>query len=171
MLRRVGLSDVIQMECLARNSSILEIYNQHVIGRIYIEEGQLVHAAGGDLVGEQALQKLLSLPGGSFELAQFEAPPQLTLSGPWEFLLMEAARMRDEMAANGPEVGIQVDPHTLSAPTEASAACLEETLDLFQFWRTALRGAMCRRAGPHRLAASGGATGRAAWWHSAARKF
>jgi len=59
VLRRVGLSDVIQMECLARNSSILEIYNQHVIGRIYIEDGQLVHAAGGDLVGEQALQKLL----------------------------------------------------------------------------------------------------------------
>jgi len=128
VLRRVGLSDVIQMECLARNSSILEIYNQHVIGRIYIEDGQLVHAAGGDLVGEQALQKLLSLPGGSFELAQFEAPPQLTLSGPWEFLLMEAARMRDEMAANGPEVGIQIDPHTLSAPTDTSAACLEETL-------------------------------------------
>ena len=128
VLRRVGLSDVIQMECLARNSSILEIYNQHVIGRIYIEDGQLVHAAGGDLVGEQALQKLLSLPGGSFELAQFEAPPQLTLSGPWEFLLMEAARVRDEMAANGPAPGIEVDPQTLTASTDTSAARLEETL-------------------------------------------
>lgn len=124
VLRRVGLSDVIQMECLARNSSILEIYNQHVIGRIYIEDGQLIHAAGGDLVGEQALQKLLSLPGGSFELAQFEAPPQQTLNGPWEFLLMEAARVRDEMSANGAEV----DPQTLTAPTDASASRLEETL-------------------------------------------
>lgn len=128
VLRRVGLSDVIQMECLARNSSILEIYNQHVIGRIYIEEGQLIHAAGGDLVGEQALQKLLSLPGGSFELAQFEAPPQLTLNGPWEFLLMEAARLRDEMAANGPAAGGEVDPQTLTAPTDTSASRLEETL-------------------------------------------
>jgi CheY-like chemotaxis protein len=128
VLRRVGLSDVIQMECLARNSSILEIYNQHVIGRIYIEDGQLIHAAGGDLVGELALQKLLSLPGGSFELAQFEAPPELTLNGPWEFLLMEAARMRDEMAANGQTGGIEVDPQTLTAPTDTSAARLEETL-------------------------------------------
>lgn len=131
VLRRVGLSDVIQMECLARNSSILEIYNQHVIGRIYIEDGQLIHAAGGDLTGEQALQKLLSLPGGSFELAQFEAPPKQTLSGPWEFLLMEAARVRDEMAANGVPAGMEVDPQTLTAPIDASAARLEETLIAF----------------------------------------
>jgi CheY-like chemotaxis protein len=124
VLRRVGLSDVIQMECLARNSSILEIYNQHVIGRIYIEDGQLIHAAGGDLTGEQALQKLLSLPGGSFELAQFEAPPQQTLSGPYEFLLMEAARVRDEMSATGAEV----DPQTLAAPSGGAASRLEETL-------------------------------------------
>jgi CheY-like chemotaxis protein len=128
VLRRVGLSDVIQMECLARNSSILEIYNQHVIGRIYIEEGQIIHAAGGDLVGEQALQKLLSLPGGSFELAQYEAPAQQTLSGPWEFLLMEAARVRDELAANGPADGSGVDPETLTASTDTSASRLEETL-------------------------------------------
>ena len=118
-------------ECLARNSSILEIYNQHVIGRVYIEDGQLIHAAGGDLTGEQALQKLLSLPGGSFELAQFEAPPKQTLSGPWEFLLMEAARVRDEMAANGAAAGLEVDPQTLSAPADTSASRLEETLICF----------------------------------------
>src|ERR1035441_4471116 len=37
MLRRVGLQDVIQMECLGRNSSVLEVYNEHVLGRIYID--------------------------------------------------------------------------------------------------------------------------------------
>ena len=124
VLRRVGLADVIQMECLARNSSILEVYNEHVIGRIYIEDGQLIHACGGDLVGEPALQKLLSLPGGAFELAAFEAPPQQSLGGPWEFLLMEAARVRDETAASE----AQVDPQTLTASTESSASRLEETM-------------------------------------------
>jgi len=101
VLRKVGLQDVIQMECLARNSSILEVYNQNVLGRIYIEDGQLVHAVAGDATGEQALFKLLSLPGGSFELAQFEPPPDKTLAGQWEMLLMEAARVKDENAANG----------------------------------------------------------------------
>lgn len=101
VLRKVGLQDVIQMECLARNSSILEIYNQSVLGRIYIQDGQLVHAVAGDINGEPALYKLLSLPGGSFELAQFEQPPEKTLGGQWEMLLMEAARVKDENAAKG----------------------------------------------------------------------
>ncbi len=40
MLRQVGLQDVIQMECLGRNSSILEIHNRQLAGRIYIEDGR-----------------------------------------------------------------------------------------------------------------------------------
>lgn len=127
VLRKVGLNDVIQMECLARNSSILEIYNQHVLGRIYIEDGNLVHAAAGDIKGEQALYKLLALPGGSFELAQFEPPQEKTLSGSWEMLLMEAARVRDEMAVNGKEVNGSEHPGAAPAESKTSSR-IEETL-------------------------------------------
>jgi CheY-like chemotaxis protein len=126
MLRRVGLQDVIQMECLGRNSSVLEVYNEHVLGRIYIKNGNIIHAAGGELTGERALQRLLALPGGSFELVPFEAPPQNTISGPWEFLLMEAARVRDETASQAPLPGEpEVDPQTLAAPTTASVRVAE----------------------------------------------
>lgn len=101
MLRKVGLQDVIQMECLGRNSCVLEISNPQTTGRLYIEEGSLIHAILGNLSGEKALQKLLSLAGGSFQLLPFESPPQRTINGPWEFLLMEAARVRDESAQAG----------------------------------------------------------------------
>ena len=99
VLRRVGLQDVIQMECLGRNSSVLEVHDQHRRGRIYIEDGHIIHAAVGGLAGEAALQNLLALAGGSFELLPFEPPEQRTITGPWEFLLMEAARVRDETAS------------------------------------------------------------------------
>jgi len=99
VLRRVGLQDVIQMECLGRNSSILEIQNDQLRGRIYIENGSIIHAAVGDRAGEPALQQLLALAGGSFELLPFEPPPQRSIEGQWEFLLMEAARVRDEIAS------------------------------------------------------------------------
>ncbi|HEY1660880.1 MAG TPA: response regulator [Verrucomicrobiae bacterium] len=118
VLRKVGLQDVIQMECLARNSSVLEIYNEHVLGQIYIEEGQIVHAVGGDLVGERALQKLLSLPGGSFELAQFQPPEYKSLSGSWEMLLMNAAQACDENAA------------LLQQESKANAAVARPTIQL-----------------------------------------
>jgi CheY-like chemotaxis protein len=103
MLRRVGLQDVVQMECLGRNSSILEIEDRQLHGRIYIEDGKIIHATAGETTGEAAFQTLLSLEGGAFQLHPFEAPPSRTIEGQWEFLLMEAARVRDENAAQTPQ--------------------------------------------------------------------
>jgi hypothetical protein len=69
------------------------------VGRIFIEEGNIIHAHGDGLTGEPALQRLLALPGGSFELTPFGQPDARSIEGQWESLLMEAARMRDEGAA------------------------------------------------------------------------
>ncbi|MGB7769679.1 MAG: DUF4388 domain-containing protein [Verrucomicrobiia bacterium] len=98
-LRQVGLQEVIQMECIGRHSSILEIRNRQLRGQIYIEAGAITHAAVGTLTGEQAFYRLLSLKGGEFQLKPFKAPPQRTIQDRWEFLLMEAARACDEETA------------------------------------------------------------------------
>ncbi len=95
-LRQVGLEEVIQMECNARHSSILEIRDQQMLGQIYIEAGAITHAAVGALTGEKAFNKLLSLKGGEFHLKPFKAPPQRTVQSGWEVLLLEAARRNDE---------------------------------------------------------------------------
>ncbi len=98
VLRRVGLQDVIQMECLARNSLTLEVKAGSEQGRIYIQEGCVVHASVGQLKGEAAFHRLLALRGGEFVTRSFSEPPERTIDGSWEFLLMEAARQRDEGA-------------------------------------------------------------------------
>ncbi len=98
-LRQVGLQEVIQMECIARHSSILEIRNQHMRGQIFIETGAIIHAVAGTLTGEKAFNELLSMSGGEFQLKPFKAPPQQTIFGGWEFLLLEAARRSDEDTA------------------------------------------------------------------------
>ena len=98
MLRHVGLPDVIQMECLGRNSSILEIRNQRLQGQVYIETGSIVHATAGTLTGEKAFYRLLSLTGGEFRLQPFKQPSERTVHGQWEYLLIEAARIHDEEA-------------------------------------------------------------------------
>lgn len=95
-LRQVNLHEVIQMECIARHSSILEIRDQKIRGQIYIEVGMIVHAVAGTLVGEEAFNHLMSIPGGQFQLKPFVAPPDRTVRGSWEFLLLEAARRSDE---------------------------------------------------------------------------
>ena len=102
VLRRVGLQDVLQMECLARSSSVLEISTSQARGSVFVKDGQIVHAQVGELTGEEAFNHLMALAGGNFNLKPFTEPPARTISGSWEFLLMEAARQRDE--ANDPSL-------------------------------------------------------------------
>jgi CheY-like chemotaxis protein len=102
VLRRVGLQDVLQMECLSRNSVVLEISTKEARGHIYIFEGQIVHTEVGDRTGEDAFNYLMSLSGGDFKQSPYIEPSQRSITGSWEFLLMEAARHRDETAPEEP---------------------------------------------------------------------
>lgn len=95
-LRQVGLTDVIQIECLRRSSSILEVLSPETRGEIFIETGAIVHAAAGTLTGEPALHRLLAMSNGQFRVQPFRPPSHRTISGAWEHQLMEAARLRDE---------------------------------------------------------------------------
>jgi CheY-like chemotaxis protein len=95
-LRQVNLQEVIQVECNGRHSSILEIRNPEMRGQIYIEAGAVTHAAAGELTGDAAFYRLLSLRGGEFQVKPFRPPPQRTINTRWEFLLMDAARATDE---------------------------------------------------------------------------
>ncbi len=95
-LRQVGLTDLIQIECLRRSSCVLEIRAAQTQGEIYIECGAIVHAETGSVSGEKALHRLLSLDNGQFHLYPYRQPAERTVHGSWEWLLMESARMRDE---------------------------------------------------------------------------
>ncbi len=98
VVRQVGLTELIQMECLARKSSILEIKGPNADGRIYISEGAIIHAEMGGILGEKALAHLYGLKGGEFHLAPFTQPSRRTIDGHWEGLLLEAAQLCDERA-------------------------------------------------------------------------
>lgn len=101
VLRRVSIQDVLQMECLSRHSAVLEISTREACGHIYIYEGQIVHAEVGQRIGEDAFNYLMGLTGGEFTQRPLSTPPRKTISASWEFLLMEAARKRDESAPEG----------------------------------------------------------------------
>lgn len=124
-LRQVGLQEVIQMECNSRHSTILEIRNPEVSGEIYIEAGVITHAAVGQFTGESAFRRLLSLKGGDFQLQPFKAPPQRTITQGWEFLLLDAARTKDEetVVLKSPEPApVSPSPASEVAPEAAKPA-------------------------------------------------
>ncbi len=122
MLRKVGLEDIIQMECLSRHSLILEVVGRGNRGRLYICEGALVHAEFGQHSGEAGLQHLLSLTGGEFHHRAYTDPPKKTLEGSWEFLLMEAVRQRDEAVGAAAEkaAGEALESAAAAAPVPSA---------------------------------------------------
>jgi CheY-like chemotaxis protein len=134
VMRRVGLQEVLQIECLSRRSSILEISTGKMRGRIFIEVGSVIHAESGPLQGEAALYGLLALEGGDFNLLPFVEPLRRTIQAHWESLLMEAARLCDEgaalktaAAAKAPEAPPAVsDAESHAAPS--APVGVEETL-------------------------------------------
>ena len=75
VLRRVGLTDVIQMECLARSSSVLEVSAARMTGKLFIETGQIVHAQCGELTGEAAFNRLLAMSGASSTSSRSRSRP------------------------------------------------------------------------------------------------
>lgn len=128
ILRQAGLQDIIQMECIARNSSILQITNGHVRGRIYIEKGKIIHAEQAGTTGETAFNHLLSQPGGEFKLLPYTPPTATTIEGQWEFLVMEAARLRDEAEHNAAPPN--PEPNT-PLPAEDPAPAIQTHIEEF----------------------------------------
>ncbi|MCU0785857.1 MAG: response regulator [Verrucomicrobia bacterium] len=133
VMRRVELPELIQMECVEGHSSVLEINSEGISGRIFVHGGALVHADAGDKKGQAALNLLLSLRGGDFKLAPFAGPPEQTLSGSWEELLLQATQARDRVNIRVPEetptppVGLKTRPATATPPAQALDETATET--------------------------------------------
>jgi len=68
--------------------------------RLYISDGEVVHASGAGLSGERALYAALGCETGTFELEKnAPPPPTTTLDLPWNTLLLQALQHLDETRA------------------------------------------------------------------------
>jgi CheY-like chemotaxis protein len=135
MLRQVGLGDILQLECLGRKSSVLEVAGSGITGRLYIQDGAIIHAEAGEIVGEPAFNFLLGLKGGEFQLKPFSMPARQTIDSQWESLMMEAAQQIDEASsrvAPAPKQAIQEEP---PCKVEEIVLC-STTGELLYEWQT-----------------------------------
>jgi ActR/RegA family two-component response regulator len=101
ILRRVGLLEVVQMMCLSGLGVVMEINSRSMRGSIHIRNGTVVHAECSGQRGMTALAQLLELQGGAFTVTPSTAPPEVTIAGPWEWIVMEASRLKDEKQHSG----------------------------------------------------------------------
>lgn len=127
VLRQVGLQDIIQMECLSRHSVVLEITDSRATARIFVHEGDIVHAELEGATGEAAFNAILKLTGGEFKLKPWVDPGVRTIDGQWEFLLMEAARLSDEAIQTASDIAAKAEDERAGAWEEYTPESAERT--------------------------------------------
>jgi CheY-like chemotaxis protein len=96
-----SLMDIVQMECLSQASTVLRITHGALTGRIWISNGELVHAEAEGAVGEPAFRRILQWKSGTFESLPPEPDHDRTINKPINALLLEMAQAMDEVANPG----------------------------------------------------------------------
>lgn len=102
----LSLTDVLQMFHFGRRSVVIQVGGR-VPGRLFFQDGELIHAQIADVVGEAAFKMILQLPSGSIQTSVFTEAPT-TIRKPFDNLLLDSLRTIDEEAV-GSESEDQVD--------------------------------------------------------------
>ena len=90
------LVDLLQVWGLNRTSGLVTVAFDGRTGRLYLVEGQVVHADADGRTGEPAVRMILSWPEGTFELAPNTTTLERTIQKSLSHLLLDAHRELDE---------------------------------------------------------------------------
>src|SRR5256885_2956594 len=114
-----SLVDIIQLECLSQSSTVLKITNGGAEGKIWIQNGEVIHSEAPGLTAEPAFQRILTWKTGSFENLPVDAGQPRTIFTSYQGLLLNTAQAFDEAAsqvAEGAAEGVAAAEAVSSAP-------------------------------------------------------
>jgi DNA-binding response OmpR family regulator/predicted regulator of Ras-like GTPase activity (Roadblock/LC7/MglB family) len=94
----LGCEDLIQLYSLGCRSIVLEIRKGKEIGHIYFDNGRVVHAKTNQNEGEVAFYEIQSWKGGIFKAKPYEERVVTSINSDVSTLILEGARLRDEIA-------------------------------------------------------------------------
>jgi CheY-like chemotaxis protein len=116
-----SLVDIIQLECLSQASSVLKITNGVVEGKIWIQNGEVIHAEAPECSAEPAFQRILSWKAGNFETMPAEPNRERTIFTSYQGLLLNTAQVLDEAASQI----LPIESTSNGSPTSAATVLAE----------------------------------------------
>src|ERR1041385_2451105 len=99
-LKDLALVDIIQINCVGRNTARLTVNYPTGEGVFYFQDGEIVDARLGNLVGIDAVYRALTMEEGSFRIDTGMTSPTRTIFEQWAGILMEGMRRIDEEKNN-----------------------------------------------------------------------
>jgi hypothetical protein len=136
-LDEIPLPDLLQLFAASRKNGVLVIRGEERVGRIYLSEGQIQHAAFDgqpELGALKCMYRMLGAKGGVFELEPpHDRPIENPLGVSVQEVLMEGFRQLDELNALRERLPASNARLTLRTPLEAPLHELEPAhLDVLQ---------------------------------------
>lgn len=107
-IENLPLVNLLQVWAMNGFSGLVTVSSQSRAGHLYFVEGGIVHAEADGLTGEQAVQRILAWPEGSFNLHPNTTTLHRTIEKSLSHLLLDAHRELDEQRRNpSPPVSTQ----------------------------------------------------------------
>ena len=130
-IQELPVPDIIQLVSVSGKTGMFTLVRGVERGYIYLQNGRMVHAKIGELVGEEAIYALAIWSSGEFQFTPGEEPETPTIEKSNTSLLMEAARRLDEWKVLSRKIpGVEFVPTFLprDAPEPVTLSPLEWNL-------------------------------------------
>lgn len=98
-LKDLKLPNLVQLNCMERNTAKLTIEHSGKFGFVYFHNGQVAHAEYEPDMGEKAFNRLLFLTEGNFKVESGVKPPVVSIKTHWNNLLLEGLHNLDTIKA------------------------------------------------------------------------
>jgi len=96
-IEEVDILEYLQLVLMNRKRTVLLVHSESGEWcRLFINNGSVIHAVSEEGEGEEAFYRCAQFQGGMFQHVPWSKPSKVTIAKPAEYLLLEAARRRDE---------------------------------------------------------------------------
>jgi len=130
-LHDMSVADLIQVNCQDKKTASLTLISNGKEAVIYFKDGSVVHSEIDQIIGEEAIYKILSWDEGEFILNVGAQSPQVSIKRNWSGLLLEGAKRLDELTDQGEELGL-VKEDTSPEKSEKLNTVLSQYINAFK---------------------------------------
>ena len=109
-IKEMSLANLIQVNCQEMRSARIVVTHGDQTGEVYLSDGQVVHAALGNMIGREAVYEMLSWDDGAFVFDREVHTADKTITTHWNELILEGMMQATERAARrSKQVKIKAD--------------------------------------------------------------
>ncbi len=98
VVQELSLVDILQLLAYEKGTAKVDVSSPEGKGGIYVKDGRLVHAVFEETEGHEALDRILSLEGGSFSVRRGETSPKESMDEPLDAVLLRVITSKDEVS-------------------------------------------------------------------------